>query len=220
MDVTHSFATRLKELREEKGLNQGQLAKELGISRGSISYYENEERTPDIEIFDRIARYFNVSVEYMLGYISIKNTVKTDIKKILKISDNTLDTLIENNVKDERLNDVISEMLFFLSFEHDLLINIEELALLNLYLIDVLEGKETDKSKTPLLKIEEYKKLFEMLEKTPFSAIPTKDMQAIFRFKINESLNYIIDEMTFQNVYEYKSKPKEGVINGNNPKKG
>lgn len=64
--VKEHFAERLKELREEKGLSQTQLADEIEISRGSISFYENGERTPDIEVFDRICEYFDVSYDYML----------------------------------------------------------------------------------------------------------------------------------------------------------
>lgn len=64
--VKEHFSTRLRELREEKGLNQGQLADALEISRGSISFYENGERTPDIEVFDLICDFFNVSYDYML----------------------------------------------------------------------------------------------------------------------------------------------------------
>ena len=45
MDVKHIFAVRLKALREELGMSQNQLAKELDISRGSISFYENGQRT-------------------------------------------------------------------------------------------------------------------------------------------------------------------------------
>ena len=46
--ATDMFAKRLKELRETAGLTQEQLAKELKVSRGAISYYEKGGRTPDI----------------------------------------------------------------------------------------------------------------------------------------------------------------------------
>ena len=47
-EVNERFAERLRDLREAAGLTQKQLADELGVSRGSISYYENCERVPDI----------------------------------------------------------------------------------------------------------------------------------------------------------------------------
>ena len=49
MAVMNTFAKRLKFLREEHKLSQTELANALGISRGSLSFYENAERTADIE---------------------------------------------------------------------------------------------------------------------------------------------------------------------------
>ena len=46
--ATKRFAKRLKQIRETAGLTQEQFAKELKVSRGTISYYEKGERTPDI----------------------------------------------------------------------------------------------------------------------------------------------------------------------------
>lgn len=92
MNVKQHFSTRLKELREEKGLNQGQLANELKISRGSVSFYENGERTPDIEIFDRICSFFNVSYDYMFGKSDIKkqNTTISAIREYTGLSDKSI----------------------------------------------------------------------------------------------------------------------------------
>lgn len=73
MDTNPIFARRLKELRESKGLSQAQLADELNISRGSISYYENAERTPDITVLAIFKEYFQVDFDYLLGYSSIQN---------------------------------------------------------------------------------------------------------------------------------------------------
>ena len=42
LNVTQIFAKRLRGLRESVGLSQGELAEKLGVSRGSISYYENQ----------------------------------------------------------------------------------------------------------------------------------------------------------------------------------
>lgn len=73
MDTNPIFARRLKELREGKGLSQAQLADELNISRGSISYYENAERTPDITVLAIFKEYFQVDFDYLLGYSSTQN---------------------------------------------------------------------------------------------------------------------------------------------------
>lgn len=61
------FGDRLKELRESKHLKQSDLAKELGIGRTTLSNYELNNREPDFNILKKIANYFNVSTDYLLG---------------------------------------------------------------------------------------------------------------------------------------------------------
>ena len=66
--ATERFSKRLKELRETVGLTQEQLAKELKVSRGAISYYEKGERTPDIEFLDSVSMFFDLPLEYLMGF--------------------------------------------------------------------------------------------------------------------------------------------------------
>ena len=58
---------RLKELRKEKGITQLQLALELNMSQNTISRYETGERQAGYDELIRIADYFNVSIDYLLG---------------------------------------------------------------------------------------------------------------------------------------------------------
>ena len=58
---------RLKQLRTERGLLQADIGGYLGKGQNTISYYENGKREPSIEELKRIADYFNVSVDYLLG---------------------------------------------------------------------------------------------------------------------------------------------------------
>lgn len=58
---------RLKELRKEKGLSQLQLATDLHTTQNTISRYETGEREPGIAELIKIADYFNVSVDYLIG---------------------------------------------------------------------------------------------------------------------------------------------------------
>jgi len=57
---------RIKELRESKGLNQKQLAQELGVSPNTISQYENGLRAPDIDMIKKLCRFFDVSAGYLI----------------------------------------------------------------------------------------------------------------------------------------------------------
>ena len=61
------FSDRLKELRHEKGLNQIELAKQLGVSNGIISLWENNLREPGRYSLVQIAVFFDVSVDYLVG---------------------------------------------------------------------------------------------------------------------------------------------------------
>lgn len=65
--VAQVFANRLKKLRMGKGLTQQQLGEKLGVSRGSISFYENCDRVPDIEFLQSTAKFFDVSISFLLG---------------------------------------------------------------------------------------------------------------------------------------------------------
>ena len=63
----NKFAERLKELREEKSLSQRNLAKELGVSQAAIARWENNLQIPNIEVAIIVAKYFNISTDYLLG---------------------------------------------------------------------------------------------------------------------------------------------------------
>lgn len=55
---------RIESLRKDAGISQGKLEKELGFSNGSISKWKNSTPTPDR--LQKIAEYFNVSLEYLM----------------------------------------------------------------------------------------------------------------------------------------------------------
>lgn len=60
---------RLKELRKDRGLTQKQFSEIMGVSENSISLYERNENTPDDEMKVKMAKFFNVSLDYLLGVI-------------------------------------------------------------------------------------------------------------------------------------------------------
>ncbi len=61
------FSKKLKELRIEKGLSQKELAKILKTNNSSVCDWERERSQPDLETLVDIAKYFNVSTDYLLG---------------------------------------------------------------------------------------------------------------------------------------------------------
>lgn len=62
------FKDRIKKLRLEHHLTQGELARMLGISRSTIGMYETGKRTADYETLELIADYFNVDMNYLTGW--------------------------------------------------------------------------------------------------------------------------------------------------------
>ena len=61
------FATRIKYLRQSAGINQVQLAEKLGVSKQSISNWENDNIMPSIDMLVKIADFFAVTTDYLLG---------------------------------------------------------------------------------------------------------------------------------------------------------
>ena len=66
--VTGSFVgTRLKQARNWKGINQSGAAKYFGITKVGYQNYEAGRRNPSIEMLPRLAKFFCVSSDYLLG---------------------------------------------------------------------------------------------------------------------------------------------------------
>jgi len=61
------FASKLKHLRKTHKINQVKLAEILGTSQATITFWETGKRVPDVEMLCKIADYFNVTTDYLLG---------------------------------------------------------------------------------------------------------------------------------------------------------
>ena len=62
-----TLGTRLRALREERGLTLEQVANSVGTTKVSIGRYEKSEREPKSEMLNLLADFFKVSVDYLLG---------------------------------------------------------------------------------------------------------------------------------------------------------
>ncbi len=56
----------LKQIRKKRKYSQQKVAMDLNISRESISYYENGQREPSLELLVQMSKYFNVSIDYLI----------------------------------------------------------------------------------------------------------------------------------------------------------
>lgn len=61
------FQNIFKRLRNSCGLTQAEIAEKLGISRSTIGMYETGAREPDFDTLEKIADFFNVDIDYLLG---------------------------------------------------------------------------------------------------------------------------------------------------------
>ena len=61
------FAQRLRELRKNKNITQIEFARQFNIATGTIGMWETGKRQPDYDTLLSIAKYFDVSIDYLLG---------------------------------------------------------------------------------------------------------------------------------------------------------
>lgn len=83
---------RIKELRLARGLSQVDLADSLGVTKQSVSNWENSNIQPSIDMLIRLANYFSVSTDYILGmddrdYIEVTGLDDKELAHIRQIID-------------------------------------------------------------------------------------------------------------------------------------
>lgn len=67
------LGNRIKTLREELGLKQEELANKISVSPSAIGMYETNKREPNNELILKLAQFFNVTTDYLLGKSDIRN---------------------------------------------------------------------------------------------------------------------------------------------------
>jgi HTH-type transcriptional regulator, competence development regulator len=76
---------KLIELRKEKKLRQEDIAKILGIARTTYAMYEQGNREPDFDTLNKMADYFEVSVDYLLGREQKNKTKEDTLEEVNKL---------------------------------------------------------------------------------------------------------------------------------------
>jgi transcriptional regulator with XRE-family HTH domain len=64
-----SFGSRLAGLRKKKGKLQAEVAKDIGVARATYGAYEQNKREPDLDTLEKLANYYDVSIDYLLARI-------------------------------------------------------------------------------------------------------------------------------------------------------
>lgn len=65
----NKFPERLKLLRKEMGLTQTELAEKLGLKQATVAKLEKGERTPYIDYFIELAKFFNCTIDFLVGLV-------------------------------------------------------------------------------------------------------------------------------------------------------
>ena len=71
---------RIKNLREKRGIIQEILAADLGITQQTLSRYEKDVTVIKVDILKRLAEYFNVTTDYLLGISDVKRDLTGQIR--------------------------------------------------------------------------------------------------------------------------------------------
>jgi len=87
-----NIGERITELRKKKNWSQSDLAKAIEASRDIIGKYERNDNSPSIEMALKLAKVFNVSVDYLLGEGKHANYDKETIKRLEDIQNLDEDT--------------------------------------------------------------------------------------------------------------------------------
>lgn len=103
-----SLGGRIAGLRENTRLTQEELADKIGITRAALSHYEKDRREPDYETLKKIADFFNVTTDYLLGHSPYRriNTNELGIKEL-----ELYEGYSEDNLSDERILQIIKELI-------------------------------------------------------------------------------------------------------------
>lgn len=100
------FKDKIKELMNSKKVSQRDLANAIQINESAMSRYISGERTPRIDILTKIARYFNVSIEELMGesasntsFIELRGMVARSASNLTNEEIKELLSILSKNIK-------------------------------------------------------------------------------------------------------------------------
>jgi len=100
------FSQVIKKLRKEKGLTQQELANIVGITATGVSYWESGNAVPNTETLNKLANYFGVTINFLLG-----------VKDKIEMEDNSRTAILFRKVEQvepkerEKLLDIIDSII-------------------------------------------------------------------------------------------------------------
>ncbi len=106
----NDIGERVKQIRKEKGIQQGQMAKDLYMSRSTLSMQECGERPYRAEDIQKIATYFNVTTDELIFGVKPEHL---EMNKMTGLNEEAIETLSEIHAHDEsgRKADILSRLI-------------------------------------------------------------------------------------------------------------
>lgn len=101
---------RIKELRKSKKMSQSELGKFIGVSQTTVTAWENGRAEPSSSYVAKLATFFNVSTDYLLGRNPKENDLKTADKNVRLIAAH-----IDDGTTPEEMNDILTYIDFIKS---------------------------------------------------------------------------------------------------------
>lgn len=107
------LSARLKILRKEKGFRQDEVARELKIGLSTYGYYEQGKSVPSAATLDRLASYYGVSTDYLLGKSEFRNARdESDFSAELYLTKKTVEGLQEPREYVKSVSEIASRLQF------------------------------------------------------------------------------------------------------------
>jgi len=111
------FGSRLRGLRQKRGLLQKDLADSIGVTKSLIGMYERGERQPSHQTIQKVADYFNVSIDYLIGKSEVTTTIEVlkreqDLEKFLLQNPIFFKGELLDDKDKQRIHDVLFAMFF------------------------------------------------------------------------------------------------------------
>ena len=121
-----TFVKRLLELLDENDITQIELAKQIGITNVTISRYIGGERKPRIEIVVKMAGFFHVSTDYLLGLSDIRETFENNNNASVSKIHSKLDSMGLLNTKKELSNSQVNVILKLIDANKDFILPLKD----------------------------------------------------------------------------------------------
>ncbi|MED1304181.1 hypothetical protein BK704_01250 [[Bacillus thuringiensis] serovar konkukian] len=99
-----TFGQRLKELRGSR--TQDEVAQKLGIARARYSHFENNRHEPDLQLIQKMANYYEVTTDYLLGNSNHKTLDEEKSEKISKEAADLMERI--NKLPSQKRNAILN----------------------------------------------------------------------------------------------------------------